>query len=315
MPLRFGRSAFIKYAKESSYGTPVSTTISNRVTSVSMSRSQERERTTHLSQSDAGFAVATFDAFEVAGGSIEMPVFFRGMGLLIEVACGANVSTTGSGPYTHVFEPRDISTSPTLDSLTMEVQRGTGQMEKFEGCMVTSFTFSCEAGAEASVSVEVIAETAATRASAISPSFGTGAQIFHHQAGTLSYNSNTYTVRSFEFSIDNKLERVNNLGSKLTGQPQISDVREVMITCTLDLEDSNLYNSQLDGDSSDVELAFTSGDDSITFLLRNAKIIDYSDDVTSFGRIERTVSFMGIAGTNPAFKVTLVNEDSTGTGN
>ena len=75
MPLRFGRSAFIKYAKESTYGTPVSTTISNRVTSVSMSRSQERERTTHLSQSDAAFAVATFDAFEQAGGSIEMPAY------------------------------------------------------------------------------------------------------------------------------------------------------------------------------------------------------------------------------------------------
>ena len=161
----------------------------------------------------------------------------------------------------------------------------------------------------------VIAETAAARASAASPSFGTGSQIFHHQSGTLSYNSNSYTVRSFEFSIDNKLERVNNLGSKLTGQPQISDVREVMITCTLDLEDNNLYNSQLDGDSSDVQLAFTSGDDSITFLLRNAEIVDYSDDVTSFGRIERTVTFMGIAGSNPAFKITLVNDDPSGIGN
>ena len=40
--------------------------------------------------------------------------------------------------------------------------------------MVTSFTFSCEAGAEASASVEVIAETASARTTAISPSFGTG---------------------------------------------------------------------------------------------------------------------------------------------
>ena len=175
MALQFGRSAFIKYAKETTYGSPVSTTVSNRVTSISMARSQERERTTHLSQSDAGFAVATFDAFEVAGGSIELPAFYRGLGLLIEVACGANVATTGSSaPYTHVFEPRDISTSPTLDSLTVEVQRGTGSKEIFQGCMVTSFTFGCEAGAEASVSVEVIAETAAARASAASPSFGTG---------------------------------------------------------------------------------------------------------------------------------------------
>ncbi len=310
MALEFGRSAFIKYAEETTYGTPVSTTISNRVTSVSLSRSQERERTTHLSQSAAAFAVATFDAFEQAGGSVEMPVFYRGLGLLIKAATGATIVTTGSNPYTHVFEP-----TTDLSSLTIEFQRGTGSSEKFEGCMVSTMSISCEAGAEASASVEFIAETAATRTTAITPSFGTGAQVFHHQAGTLSYNSNTYTVRSFEFSLDNKLERVNNLGSKLTGQPQISDVREVMITCTLDLEDNNLYNSQLAGDSSDVELAFTSGTDSITFLLRNAEIVDYSDDVTSFGRIERTVTFMGIAGSNTAFKITMINDDSTGIGN
>lgn len=310
MALEFGRSAFIKYAEETTYGTPVSTTISNRVTSVSLSRSQERERTTHLSQSAAAFAVATFDAFEQAGGSVEMPVFYQGLGLLLKVATGATIVTTGSGPYTHVFEP-----TTDLKSLTIEFQRGTGSSEKFEGCMVSTMSISCEAGAEASASVEFIAETAATRTTAITPSFGTGAQVFHHQAGTLSYNGNAYTVRSFEFSLDNKLERVNNLGSKLTGQPQISDVREVMITCTLDLEDNNLYNSQLAGDSSDVELAFTSGTDSITFLLRNAEIVDYSDDVTSFGRIERTVTFMGIAGSNTAFKITMINDDSTGIGN
>ena len=245
-----------------------------------------------------------------------MPAFFRGLGLLIEVACGANVAVTGSGPFTATFQPRDLSSSPSLDSLTIEVQRGTGSSEKFEGCMVSSFSFSCEAGAEASVSVEIIAETAASRGGAITPSFGTGAQIFHHQAGTLSYSGASYTVRSFEFSIDNKLERVNNLGSKLTGQPQISDVREVMINATLDLEDNNLYNSQLSGAQSDVELSFTSGTDQIVFLLRNAKITDYSDDVNSFGRIERTVTFIGLAdSSDPAFRITLVNDDNTGIGN
>ena len=208
MPLQFGRSAFIKYEQESTYGTAVTTTISNRVTSVSLSRSQERERTTHLSQSDAAFAISTFDAFEQAGGSIEMPLFYKGMGQLLKAAIGGTPATTGAGPYTHVFEPTTV-----LPSLTMEFQRGTGSVEKFEGVMVTSMTISCEAGAEASASFEVIAETAASRTAAITPTFGDGAQVFHHQAGTLSYNSNTYTVRSFEFSVDNKLERVNNLGS------------------------------------------------------------------------------------------------------
>ncbi len=319
MALEFGRSAFIKYAKESTYGTAVTTTVSNRVTSVSLSRSQERERTTHLSQGDAGFATNTFDGFEQAGGSVEMPLFYQGNGLLIEVACGAAVSVSGSGPYTSVFEPRNTSTNPTLDSLTIDFQRGTGSKETFEGCMVSTISFSCEAGGEASISVEFLAETAQTRASGITPTFGSGAQVFHHQvtAAGLDFNSVNYKVRSFEFSIDNKLERVNNLGSKLTGQPQISDVREVMITATLDLEDNNLYNAQLDGTQSDVSLKFQSGTDEIRFLLRNAKIVDYSDDVTSFGRIERTVTFMGlgVSGGDKPFRITLVNGDSTGIAN
>ena len=313
MALQFGRSAFIKYEQESTYGTAVTPTISNRVTSVSLGRSQERERTTHLSQSDAAFAVATFDAFEQAGGSIEMPLFYKGMGQLFKAAIGGTPVTTGSGPYTHAFEP-----TTALPSLTMSFQRGTGSVETFEGVMVTSMTISCEAGAEASASFEVIAETASARTTAITPSFGDGAQVFHHQAGTMDFDGSSYTVRSFEFTIDNKLERVNNLGSKLTGQPQISDVREVTITATLDLSDNDLYNAQLSGVQSDVTLTFTAGADSMTFLLRNAKIIDYSDDVTSFGRIERTVSFMGLADVavpETAFKFTMVNDAANPTSN
>lgn len=313
MALQFGRSAFIKYEQESTYGTAVTPSISNRVTSVSLSRSQERERTTHLSQSDAAFAVATFDAFEQAGGSVEMPLFYKGMGMLFKAAIGGTPATTGGGPYTHAFEPTTV-----LPSMTMSFQRGTGSVETFEGVMVTSMTISCEAGAEASASFEFIAETASARTTAITPSFGDGAQVFHHQAGTLDFNGVNYTVRSFEFTVDNKLERVNNLGSKLTGQPQISDVREVTITATLDLSDNNLYNAQLAGTQSDVSLTFTAGGDSMTFLLRNAKIMDYSDDVTSFGRIERTVTFFGLAdvgAAETAFKLTMVNDNANATSN
>lgn len=102
MPLQFGRSAFIKYEQESTYGTAVTTAISNRVTSVTLSRSQERERTTHLSQSDAAFAGSTFDAFEQAGGSIEMPLFYKGMGQLLKCAIGGTPQQQARG-LTHML--------------------------------------------------------------------------------------------------------------------------------------------------------------------------------------------------------------------
>lgn len=310
MALQFGRTAFVALGEESAYGTPVSTTVNNRVFSVSMGRSQERERTTHLSQSSAAFAVNTFDGFEIAGGTIETPLTYKGLGMLIKAAVGSVTTSGGSAPYTHTYNP-----SATLPSLTIDVQRGTGSSEKFEGCMISTMTISCEAGAEARASFEIIAETAAARASAITPTFGDGGQVFHFQSSELSFNSVDYKMRSMELTLDNKLERVNYLGSKITAQPQISDVREVTLTVTFDLEDNNLYNAQLAGTSSDVVVTFTSGDDSFQITLRNAEITEYSDDVNSFGRIERTVTFFGISGTNEALKIEIQNDNASGISN
>ena len=312
MPLQFGRSAYIALGEESTYGTPVSTTgINNRVFSVSMARKQERERTTHLSQSSAAFAVNTFDGFEMAGGTIELPLVYKGIGLLLKSAIGS-VAPTGAGPFLHTFNP-----SADLPSMSINVQRGTGSSEKFEGCMVSTMTLSCEAGGEARASFEIIAETALSRTGALSsPTFGDGAQIFHFQSSTLSYDSNTYSMRSMELSLDNKLERVNYLGSKLTTQPQISDVREVTLTVTMDLEDNNLYNSQISGTASNVEVTFTSGADSFNILLRGAEIVDYDDAVNSFGRIERTITFFGLSdSSNEALRIEMTNDNASAISN
>ena len=277
-----------------------------------MARSQERERTTHLSQSSAAFAVNTFDGFEIAGGTIETPLTYKGLGMLIKAAMGT-VSSTGSGPYVHTY-----TASATLPSLTIAVQRGTGKSEQFEGCMVSSMNISCEAGGEGRATFEIISETASTRAAALvgSPAFGDGGQVFHFQATTLSYNSATYNIRSLELSLDNKLERVNYLGSKLTSQPQISDVREVTLTVTLDLEDSSLYIAQIEGTASDVIVHFTDGTNIFGITLRNAEITEYSDDINSFGRVERTVTFYGISdSSNEAIRIQITNDASSGISN
>ncbi|QDP45833.1 MAG: hypothetical protein Unbinned5179contig1004_25 [Prokaryotic dsDNA virus sp.] len=313
MALVFGRSAYIALNEESTYGTANGSPfgVNNRVFSVSMARNQERERTTHLSQSSAAFAVNTFDGFEIAGGTIETPLTYKGLGLLLKASIGS-VATTGSGPYLHTFNP-----SASLPSLTIAVQRGTGKSEQFEGCKVSTMTISCEAGGEGRASFEIIAETATARAAALGAAgFGDGAQIFHFQGSTLSYNSNTYKMRSMELSLDNKLERVNYLGSKLTTEPQISDVREVTLTATFDLEDADLYNAQLAGTSSNVEATFTNGSDSFAITLRNAEITQYSDDINSFGRIERTATFFGISsGSDEAMRIEMTNDNASAVSN
>ena len=93
-------------------------------------------------------------------------------------------------------------------------------------------------------------------------------------------------------------------------------MREVTLTVTMDLEDNNLYNSQISGTSANVEITFTGGSDSFNILLRNAEIVDYDDAVTSFGRIERTITFFGLSSSsNEALRIEMTNDNASAISN
>ena len=316
MPLQFGRSGFIRSGEESSYGSASgSKTVFSRIVSASLQSTQERERKTFLSHSSAAFQAGHFDVFNVVGGSIELPLFYSGSGIYLKAACGTvtDSSTGGSPAEKHQYIP-----SATLPSLTIDLQRGTGSVEEFLGCMVSSLTISGAAGEEVMMSVEIIAQSATARAAAISPSFGTGSQIFHFEndSNKLAFNGANYAVKSFEFSLDNKLDRRNVLGSKQTLQPAISDVREVQLTVTLEMENDTLYNAMLAGTTSDVSVKFVRSDANFEILLRNAYIIDYSDPINNFGPLERTLTFVGESdSSDEAFELIIENGESSGISN
>ena len=309
-----GHGAFIKLAKESTWGTAVTTTISNRINSVSVSKTQERNQKANLSVPSSGVLGGLYDGFLRVEGSIEMPVQYQGLGLLFEMAMGDLTTTGATAPYTHDFTP-----AIALPSATVEVQRGTGitnQMERFTGIKVSSLAISCEAGGEMTASIDFIGKTSVSRGANITPSFGTGSSVLHFHAGQLSFDSNNYDVRSFTFTITNNLERRDLLGSKETAEPAVGDVRTITIEATLDIENDTLYTAYLNATQSDVVLNFTSGSDQIEFTLTNALITEHSDPVNAFGRVERTLTFTGLAdSSNVGGKLTLINGDSTGIGN
>tara|TARA_Y100000593_G_C4301590_1_gene333653 strand:- start:211 stop:1158 length:948 start_codon:yes stop_codon:yes gene_type:complete len=315
MPLEFGRGAFIKIGEEGTYGTiAASMPVSNRIISASFQKTQEKERKTHLSQSGAGgFQNGHFDAFLTVGGSIDLPLLYEGTGMLIKNAVGAVTSSAGPSPYTHKYIP---SADGTIDSLSIGLQRGTGSKEIFLGCKVASMTISGSAGEEVTASFEIIAQEAQPRASAYTSSFGTGSQIFHYECGDMNYDSAQYKMKSFEFTLDNKLERRNVLGDKKTLEPVVSDVKDVTMNVTLEMEDNVLYTKYLNGTQKDVDFTFTSGSNSFKITIRNAYIVDYSDDINTFGVIERTMTFVGESdAVDEAIEIEIVNTQSSGVAN
>lgn len=316
MPVYLGRGSFIAIGTEATWASAVATPVNLRIISETMQRNQERSQKTHLSTSLGAFSLGSFDGMEIAGGSVDLPILYDGTGMLLKAALG-DISTSGTGPYAHIYQP---ATDASLPSLTLVVQRGTGTKEQFLGCKVSTMSISCEAGSEMTASFEFIGKTANSRAAGITPTFGSGAQVFHFEAGTLEYNGVSYNIRSFTLNLDNKVERRDLLGSKQTAEPAITDIREVTMDVTADWEDDNLYNAQIAGTVSDATITFTASSGGGILLkidLNRAQLTAYEDNINSVGRIERSMTFQGFAtsGGDPALRIEITNNDSTGIGN
>ena len=122
MPTLFGFNAFLRCAKESSYGTANTTSAQQadlRLNSSTLQTSQERPRKTNLSVPATGMLASTFDAFRNSGGTVDIPIQYNGSGMLIEGALGSVTTGSVGSFYVHTFSP-----SFSLPSYTIQFPRG-----------------------------------------------------------------------------------------------------------------------------------------------------------------------------------------------
>ena len=271
---------------------------------------QQRDGRSHLTTSDGAIRTGFFDVFKESGGSITVPVYFEGSTLLLKAMVGSIATTGGPTNFTHKLQ----SSTTDLDSFTLGLSRGSDAngYEVFTGCMVSSGTLSLNAGEEMQLSLDLIAQDSAARTTKPTPTYNASQkQIYHYEVTTdLTYNSQSYKVRSFELTVENSLERRNVLGSKLTLSPDVTDYRTVTISVELDAETNALYNAMLAGTESSVELKVTetSGTNYMEIKLKNAIITDYSDPLSTVGRLSQSVTFTGLASsTAEALQIEIQN--------
>jgi len=319
MSILFAQNSFLRVGEEATWGiAQVSTTQDIKVISSTLQSTQERERRTNLSIPASGLLSGTFDGFKQAGGSIDVPAFYDGIGVLIKSALGS-VSSAGAGdPYTHTYTP--VFNMP---SMSMQFQRGTNllnSMEEFTGLKVSTMTISAEAGSEMTCSFDLIGKDSGTRTTNITSDFPPYDQVYHYEAGSLSMGGtltiSSLDIRSFELTMDNKLDRRNLLGSKLTGEPVPTDVREITMSITCDVTDNSLYADSIAGNAGDISIQFTRTTDTnhhFKITLDNATIEDYNDNITAFGRVERTFTLRGYASaTDAGLTIEIKNASANG---
>ncbi len=309
-----GNGTAIGIGEESTWGTAVSRTHWFRAISESMKRTVTKSPRPVLSEASASRNRRShYIASDMAGGSFEILMGYEGAGLLLKHILGGSPATTGSSsPYTHTYK---LAAAPQT-GLTIEVKRGNGTSEVFEGCKISKATFKIEAGGLMRVTCDVIAQTSGGRTSAGSPTFTTNElDVIHHQAGSLSWNSNSYTPKAIEVTIDNKMATRQLLGSKLTAEPKPSDFLDVMIKVDLEWENDNLNGSLTADDAADLSITFTGeGSRTIAFTAHNAFLEDVSDPVSSVGVIAQSGTFRAQSdGTDEGLAIVIANTQSSAT--
>lgn len=308
-----GNGTAIGIGEESTWGTAVSRTHWFRAISENLKRTVTKSPRPVLAEaSGSRNRKSHYIASDMAGGSFEVLVGYEGFGLLLKHILGGTPATTGSSaPYTHTYK---LAASPPTGGLTIEVKRGNGTAEVFEGCRITKATFKIEAAGLMRVSCDVIAETSGGRTSAGTPSYTTDElDLIHHQAGSVGWNSNLYVPRSVEITIDNKFATRQLLGSKLTKEPKPSDFLDVTIKLDLEWENDNLISSLTADDAGDLTLSFTGlSSRTFTFTAHNAFLEDASDPISGVGVVAQSASFRAQSdGTDEGLAIVIENTQSS----
>lgn len=304
-----GRGTGIGIGKETTWATGVARSAWVKAVNASLQEKTERVGTPHLVHSGEGIFLEHYLSRVTAGGDLESLGTYNApsFGDLLWAAMG-DAATTGAGPnYTHTINP-----SATLPSLTMEMIRGTGTAEVFNGCKCSSLALVQAPNDVLRLRTSWIGKDSGGRVAAGTPSYtASPSRILHHEMGAISWNSlNFARARSVEVQINNNLERRDVCGSKYTDEPDYAGFRDVMIRLQL-LWDSDAFVSGMRaGTISDLEVLWTgtTSPETFKFTAHNAIVEDATDPISGPGVVTQNVSLRGYAdGSDKGLQFVLVN--------
>jgi len=262
-----------------------------------------------------GTSLSHYQESDNVAGGFSLLMGYQSMGFWLKHILGTAGAPAGGGP--------DYTTEYTLaadlpEGLTMELVRGTGTAEVFEGCLINTASFSIEAGGQGILNIgEVIAETSGGRVSAGTPSYSTTDTIMDaHQFGDWNWDGDDISIQSMTINVNNNLARRQQLGSNLTKRPNRAGLIEVTADISVEVDDQ-IYADWLADVTDDAGAirATSSGSVYADFEFQNFYLTNVTDAVSGPGLIlaNLTLACQG-DGTNHGLKVTLANQQSDALG-
>lgn len=308
-----GFGSFVGFGAESTWGTAVSRTKFFRLLSSSLRRNVSKVKRETLYEGTGLVSRRSFVAQDDVGGSVSFEGTYEDMGLILHHAMWSSSTTGPSGSdYTHTYI---LGATAPAGGLTIEIAQGTGSAIVYEGCRIAKIKMSVEAGGRCVVEIEIIGQTSGAPTSAGTPTFGTSeVEMEHHQFSQITWNSTAYDLRTFSLELDNKLDRRQVLGTKLTADPKPSALRDVSMMVSSDYESDNWQSGLTAHTQASAVISATASARSITFTMHNAYIETDEIGVNTHGVLPESIKLVGQSdATNRGLAVVVVNTQSTAT--
>lgn len=317
-----GLTGRVEHAQETTFGTAVTCDAALPVISCDLHRVVPNTVVPRLYQSPGSFApTEEFRTADRVEGTIVTEAFASGLGRFLEVAFRKNVSTTGSGPYVHVYALGLGSTKPSLslNKVWYDTTAGAEKADKNEGCYIPSWTWECRTGSFAQWTFNIVGETNGGQTTPI----GTGSApvtsslipMYFDQAGSVAWNSVSIgLVRSMRISVDHAMPVRMGFGALTPKQPFPTGRAEVMVELEIDY-DTNTFNAGLTTrTSSDLTVTFTSSSSAIyAWHIESATVQTVTNAVDQPGILTQRVTFRGFSDlTTEGVKLSITNSQASG---
>ena len=282
-----GRYGHIGFGEESAWGNGVAPTVFLPGTE---DLSPDRERMV-IDQPHA----SRFDLPSKAGrmriqgkNTSGHPLYTDAIGLILKALFG-QVSTSGTGPYTHTFTPlsQPLTDNNALPPVSVQVTAG-GRTKRFTGGQIATMALSQPKDDFAQFDLGWHFKGVDNSVSAATPAIpNDDVFAFRHLAITRDGNPVT-TVEELTLNIDNQLESEE----LLDGTDLISAVGFGGLMATLDLtlafRDTNAYDQFYNDTPSNWELVWTLGTNKLTFRLPRVVVASFGDPLSGAGRLTAT---------------------------
>lgn len=251
-----GIDAQLGFKTETTYGTPVTVDTFAEFDSESLTRQQQFLSSTGLRAGRRSPSIKRHAATtRGVGGNISMKVPTKGFGKWLNLLHGNTVTPAQQAATTAYLQTHNIGTTPTKGkSMTVQVGKpstnGTVQPFTYQGCKLTSATFSCDLGAELMASLDVDGQDVVTATALATASYPSGVGSFDFTEGTVTVGGSSIgLVSSFSLTcpIPLKTDRYGMAASALKAEPLDNDYLRPTANLALEFTDLAGYNMFANG--------------------------------------------------------------------